>query len=242
MPMFQLSYLQYANGVKSYVASDESVEKFNKELKTGNNASNLQIACNPKSLNEDISKKYFNMLDSLSLKIQHSKDLKNDKHLLLQRAVAYSVIQNFYDAENDLSAYIQTDSTSVLAYWQRAVCLFMMQDYDKAQGNTAGLKDLRALTDLDKAISLSPANAYLYYNRGNIYAAQNDYAKAILDYTKAIELDPRLAEAYYNRGLAYIYTKKADLGIKDLSKAGEYGLVNAYSAIKKYRQKDSKQK
>ena len=96
------------------------------------------------------------------------------------------------------------------------------------------------LGDLDKAISLDHSNAYLYYNRANIYALQKNYSKAIADYDKAIDLDPRLAEAYYNRGLAYIYSKKTEQGIKDLSKAGELGLVDAYSAIKKYRPKAGK--
>jgi hypothetical protein len=43
-----------------------------------------------------------------------------------------------------------------------------------------------------------------------------------------------LAEAWYNRGLAKIYAKKVSEGIEDLSKAGELGLYQAYSVIKKY--------
>uniref|UniRef100_UPI0035A1D314 tetratricopeptide repeat protein n=1 Tax=Prevotella heparinolytica TaxID=28113 RepID=UPI0035A1D314 len=63
------------------------------------------------------------------------------------------------------------------------------------------------------------------------------YAKAIDDYTKAIQLNPDLAEAYYNRGLARIYANSKAAGIEDLSKAGELGLYDAYSVIKKYRDK-----
>lgn len=244
MPMYQLSYLQYANGVKSYVASDGSVDKFNGDVANSHPSSlislhPLQITCNPKSLDEKDSKQYFDMLDSLSVRIDKSADLRRDSHLLLQRAVAYCVVQNYYDAENDLSAYIQTDSLSPLAYWQRAVCLQMMQGVDKAEGGAAGLKSLRVVADLDKAISLDPDNAYLYYDRGNVYAMQTDYEKAIADYTKVLSLDSRLAEAYYNRGLAYIFSGKQELGVKDLSRAGEAGLVDAYSAIKKYSRKQT---
>lgn len=253
MPMYQLSYLQYANGVKSYVASNESVDKFNMEnapaSKSGKktqtaaaNMSALQITCNPKSLDENESKRFFNMIDSLTSKIQNSKDLRADKSLLIKRAVAFSVIQNYYDAENDLSAYLQIDSTSTVAYWQRAVCQQMTESFDKTQGNKQQFKNLRALGDIDKAISIDPKNAYLYYNRGNLYAGQGDYNKATADYTKAISLDSRLAEAYYNRGLAKIFSNNTDSGIKDLSKAGEMGLVDAYSAIKKYSSKSSRQK
>ena len=121
MPMYQLSFIQYNNGVKSYVASDEIVDRFNKEMAeksdaTIHNASlPLQITCNPKSLDEETSKRYLVMIDSLSDMIQKSKDLRGDKGYLLKRAVAYCVTQNYYDAENDLSAYLQIDSTSVLA-------------------------------------------------------------------------------------------------------------------------------
>ena len=238
MPMYQLSYLQYANGVKSYVASDESVDKFNKVFAVKENS--LQITCNPKSLSESESKEYFNMIDTLTGKLDKSSNLQKDKGILLQRAVAYSVLQNYYDAENDLSAYIQTDSLSSLAYWQRAVCLQMMESLDKSQGKSVDFKSLRVLGDLDKAITLDSDNAYLYYNRGNVYARQKDYPRAIADYTKAISIDSHLAEAYYNRGLVYIYYKKVDAGIKDLSRAGELGLVDAYSAIKKYSKKSAK--
>ena len=55
------------------------------------------------------------------------------------------------------------------------------------------------------------------------------------DYTKAISLEERLAEAYFNRGLALIYVKREAEGIADLSKAGELGIYQAYSVIKKYQ-------
>ena len=48
------------------------------------------------------------------------------------------------------------------------------------------------MADLDKAISLSPHNPYVYYDRGNLHAVSKDYVKAVADYTKAIELDPNL--------------------------------------------------
>ena len=58
-----------------------------------------------------------------------------------------------------------------------------------------------------------------------------------LSTTILIEIDPNIAEAYYNRGLARIHQEQLDEGIADLSKAGELGLYDAYSVIKKYRKK-----
>ena len=116
----------------------------------------------------------------------------------------------------------------------------MMKGNGALSQGKAEFNDMRAIGDLDKAISLDKNNAYLYYNRGNVYASRKDYSKAIADYTRAIEIDPRLAEAYYNRGLVYAADKKADLGVKDLSRAGELGLVDAYGAMKKYTGKGAK--
>ncbi len=62
---------------------------------------------------------------------------------------------------------------------------------------------------------------------------RNDLPHAIDDYTQAIRLDANLAEAYYNRGLALLASHRDAEGIADLSKAGELGLYNAYSIIKR---------
>lgn len=247
MPMYQLSFIQYNNGVKSYVASDETVDRFNKEMAEKSDAtiqhnagSPLQITCNPKSLDEETSKRYLVMIDSLSDMIQKSKNLRGDKGYLLKRAVAYCVTQNYYDAENDLSAYLQIDSTSVLAYWQRAVCLTMLRTFDASMGGKPMFSEQKAIDDLAKAISHDGNNAYLYYDRANLYAASKDYDKALADYDKAISIDGRLAEAYYNRGMVRVFAGNVEQGVADLSKAGELGLVDAYVAIKKYGNKKGK--
>jgi hypothetical protein len=52
-----------------------------------------------------------------------------------------------------------------------------------------------------------------------------------------VQLDANIPETYYNRGLVYIYMGKTAEGIAELSKAGELGLYDAYSVIKKYREK-----
>lgn len=69
-----------------------------------------------------------------------------------------------------------------------------------------------------------------------MHVARNEYSKAIDDYTIALNLDPNLAEAYYNRGIVRITTKNTDKAISDLSKAGELGLYDAYSIIKRVSQ------
>lgn len=87
--------------------------------------------------------------------------------------------------------------------------------------------------DYDMVIKLNPGFVYAYFNRGNLRCTQRDFRAAIQDYSEAIERDPEFAEAYFNRGLARLSLGEANNGIADLSKAGELGIVNAYSIIKR---------
>ncbi len=234
MPMFQLSFSQYDNGMKSYQAFDSDVEDFNHKY---NLTHKLYVTCNAKPLSEDESKQIFDMIDVLSDSIMSSHSHKAGGHLLLLRAVANGVVQNYGDAVSDLSDYIQSDSTSSIAYWQRAVYQSRMNEYNASQGVDVKLKTASTMSDINKAISLNGKSAYLYYDRGNLYAANKDYTLAVADYTKALELDHSLAEAYYNRGIANINLNDIENGVHDLSKAGELGLYDAYSIIKKYSKK-----
>ena len=90
-----------------------------------------------------------------------------------------------------------------------------------------------ALRDLDMVLKLSPTFVYAYFNRAYVCAQMQNYDAALSDFNRAIELYPRFAEAYFNRGLIYLRTGKTAEGMADLSKAGEYGLVGAYSVLKR---------
>jgi tetratricopeptide (TPR) repeat protein len=89
------------------------------------------------------------------------------------------------------------------------------------------------LRDYSTCIQINPEFVYAWYNRANIRCIQKDFRAAIADYNEAIERNPYFAEAYYNRGLSYLYLGETSSGIADLSRAGELGLAEAYSIIKK---------
>ena len=91
-----------------------------------------------------------------------------------------------------------------------------------------------AIDDMEKAAFIAPDFAYTHYNLGNLYSLSDRMPDAINAYSKAIELYPYLAEAYYNRGLIQIYLKDKEKGCIDVSTAGELGIKDAYSVIKKY--------
>ena len=105
-------------------------------------------------------------------------------------------------------------------------------EFNKAEGK--GVLNIHsAEADFSDAIRLNSNNAYIYYNRGNLHAGRNELSKAIDDYTIALRIDNRLAEAYYNRGIARAKSGNKQTAIQDLSKAGELGLYDAYSVIKR---------
>lgn len=64
-----------------------------------------------------------------------------------------------------------------------------------------------ARADYTAAISLTPRNAELYYDRGLVDLNQRDYRGAVRDAAQAIRFDGHLGRAYYLRSIA-----RGDLG------------------------------
>lgn len=79
-----------------------------------------------------------------------------------------------------------------------------------------------ALSDLNKAVSLSPKNALAYYDRGNLYFRKADYDRAISDYNSAINLEGRpdfACSIYRDRGNAYLIKGEHAKAIADCNTA-----------------------
>ena len=91
-----------------------------------------------------------------------------------------------------------------------------------------------AIRDMKAAAETVPDLPYIYYNLGNLYCLSSEHINSIENYSKAIELYPYMGDAYFNRGLVLIYLKDKEKGCIDLSRAGELGVQDAYSVIKKY--------
>lgn len=96
-----------------------------------------------------------------------------------------------------------------------------------------------AIEDMEAAAAVMPDIPYVYFNLGNLYCLSKEHIKSIDNYTKAIELYGQMGDAYFNRGLVLIYLKDKDKGCVDLSRAGELGVREAYSIIKKYCEKQN---
>ncbi len=237
MPMYELSYERIRSEIKTYVPFDGEVENFNQSVAGSIRRPRVMpvyVNSGHQTVEERNPDTYFIYIDSLTAEISSTADKTRQLPLLLMRSVAYSMVQNFESAIDDASACIQMDSTSALAYWQRAVSQSRQNEFNASQGTDVTMKTANVLSDLTDAIAAGGQSAYLYYNRGNVYAGRKDYVHAEEDYTSALKLDGNMAEAYYNRGLVRLAEKKVQEGVGDLSKAGELGLYKAYSVIKKY--------
>jgi len=231
LPMFALSFFHTGSEVHTYVTYDTHVEAFNHQ--SGQRPLYVSNAETP--LGEQSSSACFAYIDTLTLAIEQAHTIAPAASSLMLRAVAYSELQNYESAIDDLSTYLQIDSTSVLALWQRAVCQSKQNQFQASEGTNIDMKTANVLGDLCMALRLAPQNPYLYYNRATLYAYRKDYRRAIEDYEQALKLDAQLAEAWYNCGLCRIFLGDKEAGISDLSKAGEIGLYPAYNIIKRYR-------
>ncbi len=228
LPMYQLTYFPNTQNISGVQAYDREVEQLN-EKGTGDK---VYIVCSKEQLDENGSMKMFSLIDKLSadLSVANSNEVK--KQVLMRRAIAHAVLRDFESAISDLTEYISLDDKSALAYWQRAVCQMEMDEFNASEGK-ASANIHSAEADFSDAIRLGSNNAYIYYNRGNLHASRQELSKAIDDYTIAIRIDGRMAEAYYNRGIARAKAGNKNDAVQDLSKAGELGLYDAYSVIKR---------
>lgn len=85
----------------------------------------------------------------------------------------------------------------------------------------------------EKVLELDPEFIFAYYNMGEIFYNEKDFRGAIDIYTTALKIEPQFAEAYFNRAIARLSIGDTANGIDDLRKAGELGIVESYSIIKR---------
>ncbi|MCR4582897.1 MAG: tetratricopeptide repeat protein [Prevotella sp.] len=229
-PMFGLSFRPDESELNTNSFYVADVDAFNRRARS----LPVYVSGAQHNLSETQMQRYFAFIDSLSTAIADTRSEQQAQPLLMLRAIAYATIQNFESAIDDLTTVLLSDTTSSLAYWQRAVCQAKINEFNASQGTNIDLKSANVLSDLSEAIERAPKNPYLYYDRGCLFAQRQDYSKAYDDFTRALQADSTLAAAWYNRGLVSLFSNRYAEGISDLSKAGELGLYGAYSVIKKY--------
>lgn len=89
-------------------------------------------------------------------------------------------------------------------------------------------KDYRKVLDFDKEMS------FTYFNLGCLMATAERYEEAETQFGAAAALQGNFIEANFNRGLIRIMLGRLEKGCEDMSLAGELGLIDSYSVIKRF--------
>lgn len=247
MPMFTLTYYESDNKLNTSPHYFSEIGEINDtRLLPGK----LTLAVGETQLDEENIQKHFAEIDYYNglLSRDHPRSID-----YFARGLDYLLLKNPDAAISDADNAIALSEGFTLAYILRADARFMQyrmsqarDDKDAEVGTDASGKSMtmlrqrqdaaaldQVMADLDQVIKRSPKNVYAHYNKGNIYMLQGDYTSAISSYSMAIQLKPDLAEAYYNRGLMYLRMGNKALGVADLSKAGELGVLPSYNVLKR---------
>ncbi|MGN0034056.1 MAG: tetratricopeptide repeat protein [Candidatus Limimorpha sp.] len=150
--------------------------------------------------------------------------LLNDRDFGLYAAINLSALQY---AKAELLLNDQTYDNSIYITQKRVSNRPQTFSYEKPDYR-------QSLNTLSEMLDKNRKNPILWYNIGNIHLQMQEFNKAINDYTNAISLDSNLAEAYYNRALTLLYLNEKELAVRDLSKAGELGINDAYVVMKRF--------
>lgn len=179
-----------------------------------------------------------------TLKQLEKNSAKTSEQYLI-RSILHAELYNFEKALSMLDSAQYNVNNTYLCHMLRANYIVINEKNQQAAPLVKGEKNSTspeedsherlmqlAIAEIDKAIMLSPQNAYLLYNRGCLKAKSRNYDGAITDFCEAIHIDPQLAEAYYNRAVIYLLRGETEKAIPDLSFAGQRGLYKAYNLLK----------
>lgn len=231
-PIYVLAYHRMESATNRYIPYLKAVETVNA---SGNLARPVYITNLEPAISSADMEAHFTSIADYTQKMEGGD---NRAVNYFGRALDAYHVRDFEAALADLDRCIKTDSKDALALFARAQVRCRqaeaLQAQDGTKQTTVKLNYNSALDDLKKALQLAPDMVYAWYDMGNIYLAQHEYALAREAYSKALKLDSRFPDAYYNRGVACILDGQLDMGLSDLSQAGEYGLYQAYNLIKRY--------
>lgn len=213
-------------------------------------AATMKVTNSEVELVPDVLNSHFESINTLSIEIAQKP---NDADLYFARAMDYALVQDFSTAIDDLTKAISIRSDFTLAYFSRANLrnkLIQFRQSSLTNNLTTQKPDAKSklpteiaenytidyemiLADLNRTIELAPDFSFAYFNKGNILFGLKNYKESLSAYNKAIAIDPDFAEAYFNRGITYIRMNDAANANLNISKAGELGIYQAYSILKR---------
>lgn len=250
-PNIVLSYYAQQDAVRGNAYYNYIVDQFNRHSPL---PSPLRFTGRELALTADMANRHFEQIGLLSNRLERYEDAletgrmtvleaSNVTMLFFARAVEFALVQDYNSAIEDCNKaifYSTSVSDKSIMYFCRANWRYKLLEYQRIAGEEISSEYLKLefemiLRDYDQVILATPDFAFAYYNKANILCTQRDFQAAIAYYTSAIEVDPDFAEAYFNRGLTAIYIGQNESGMKDLSKAGELGIYQAYNLISRFK-------
>ncbi|MBA2397495.1 MAG: tetratricopeptide repeat protein [Bradyrhizobium sp.] len=143
----------------------------------------------------------------------------SDPIALTNRGDAYRDKGRLDSALQDYDAAIAISPKWVTAYFGRAAALQQKAISDFDAFVNEGRFEALAITEYGKVLQLSPRNAGVLSNRGQLYHTLRKYDLAIADFTQAIEINPANPILLRNRALTYRMMRRFDLAIADYRNA-----------------------
>ena len=255
-PKFVLTYYDRGFDVRRPVYYSEIIEKSNNKLGLD---WILKVTNNEAPLNEMQIQTHFRSIQNYSVKIENEPE---NGTLYFARGMDFMQIQDYENAIKDFNRAIELNPDMLVGYFARALLLTGKVEYDYQLSDRSAFSDMpnsnqfrfldnvsgkpklpeisiksvkydEILRDYEEIIRIDPDFIYAYYNRAEIFTIEKDYRAAIADYSKAIEIESQFAEAYFNRGISRLAIGETSEGLDDLRKAGELGIVQSYSIIKR---------
>lgn len=208
------------------------------------------------ALNED-SSRLTSYLWHIMEGIQNKRDGKNkeafvsfDSAIIIDPTypeVYYHIGKLFFETENNLKSV--ENLSRAIDLGRKDFNVFLLRGMVKYN-----LGDYRG-SDLDYLIAFEVANTKssffqiseggsdiiddksfsdLFLKMGMNKTRLQDYTRAIGDFTKALSYNEKNQKALFYRGISKIVVKDISGGCLDLSKAGEFGMPEAYDSIKQF--------
>jgi hypothetical protein len=167
-----------------------------------------------------------NYLPTVTIQPLHSNKRFNSRFTVLSwgqgffRQVDYDAIDIIHQSVFRLQLSTGRQAASCI---RNAVVFFNAANQKFSQGDIRG-----ALADYDTALTINPAYAKAFNNRGILRASSlHDYTGAIADFTRAIEIDSQYSDAYLGRGTASFLLNNLKSACTDWNRASSRGNAKA---------------
>lgn len=200
----------------------------------------IVVTNHPPTIDENMASRHFQSIEYYNSYLATHKARPVD---YIGRAMDLLTVRDYSRALLDARRAVEAAPNLPLPYFVRAQASYgLYQAENESEGDAAARRARRsallddAIADYRKALELSPQSPVTMFNIGCLLFEQGDYSAADKAFTNAIELKSDFGEAYYNRGYVALRLGQKTKGIADLSKAGELGIIDAYSLIKRIEQ------